>query len=122
MLRGYKNKECHWLFRHKFRSDGSLERYKARLVVNGKSKLVGVDCHETFSPVVKLATIRTVLSISMGRKWCIHQLDVKNAFIHGNLDKTVYMYQPPRFVNSAMPHHICLLRKSLYGLKQDARA
>ncbi|KAI3797236.1 hypothetical protein L1987_32491 [Smallanthus sonchifolius] len=113
---------CMWLFRHKFKSDGSLERYKARLVVNGKSQTVGIDCDETFSPVVKPATIRTVLSLALSKQWPIHQLDVKNAFLHGDLQETIYMHQPPGFVDSTAPHYVCRLRKSLYGLKQAPRA
>ena len=74
-----------WLFRHKFNADGTLSRYKARLVANGRSQQQGIDCDETFSPVVKPATIRTVLSIVILRHWPIHQLDVKNAFLHGHL-------------------------------------
>lgn len=109
--------QCLWLYKHKFRSNGLLERHKARLVCNGRSQQVGVDFGNTFSPVVKLATIRTVLSLVMSRKWSIHELDVKNAFLHGNLKEIVYMHQPPGFVNPAAPHHVCLLRKSLYGLK-----
>ncbi|KAM0042542.1 putative RNA-directed DNA polymerase [Helianthus debilis subsp. tardiflorus] len=112
---------CMWLYRHKFKSNGQLERYKARLVVNGKSQTVGIDCHETFSPVVKPATIRTVLSLAVSRQWPIHQLDVKNAFLHGNLDKTVFMFQPPGFVDKTHPDFVCRLRKSLYGLKQAPR-
>nr|GEV65099.1 ribonuclease H-like domain-containing protein [Tanacetum cinerariifolium] len=72
-----------WLFKHKFNADGSLSRYKARLVANGRSQQQGIDCDETFSPVVKPATIRTVLSIAVFRNWPIHQLNVKNAFLHG---------------------------------------
>ena len=63
---------CMWLFHHKFRSDGTLEHYKARLVVNGRSQQVGIDCDETFSPVVKPATIRVVLSLALSRNWAIH--------------------------------------------------
>ncbi|KAJ9544883.1 hypothetical protein OSB04_024590 [Centaurea solstitialis] len=85
-----------WLFRHKFDSNGRLERYKARLVAQGFSQQPGLDFDDTFSPVVKPATIRTVLSISISRKWPIHQLDVKNAFLHGDLTETVYM----RFLSS----------------------
>ena len=106
---------CMWLFKHKYRENGDLERHKARLVVNGKSQQVGVDCDETFNPVVKSATIRTVLSIAMGRDWPIHQLDVKNAFLHGDLKETVFMHQPPGFVDPNAPTYVCRLRKSLYG-------
>nr|GEU73746.1 ribonuclease H-like domain-containing protein [Tanacetum cinerariifolium] len=111
-----------WLFKHKFHADGTLSRYKARLVANGSSQQLGIDYDETFSPVVKSATIRTVLSLAVSRKWPIHQLDVKNAFLNGNLFETVYIHQPPGFVDPQYPHHVCLLQKSLYGLKQAPRA
>ncbi|GAU23387.1 hypothetical protein TSUD_334350 [Trifolium subterraneum] len=110
-----------WIFRHKKKSDGSFERYKARLVGNGANQQTGVDCGDTFSPVVKPATIRTVLSVALSKS-CLHQLDVKNAFLHGNLAETVYMHQPPGFRNPQFPDHVCLLKKSLYGLKQAPRA
>jgi len=111
-----------WLFKHKLHSDGSLARHKARWVVRGFSQEAGVDYDETFSPVVKPATIRTVLSISASRDWPIRQLDVKNAFLHGNLEETVYCEQPKGFVDPAAPISVCLLQKSLYGLKQAPRA
>ncbi|GKB78558.1 ribonuclease H-like domain-containing protein [Tanacetum coccineum] len=81
---------CLWLFRHKFRADGSLSQYKARLVTNGSSQQLGIDCDETFSPVVKLATIHIVLSLALTRHRPIHQLDVKNAFLNGDLSETIY--------------------------------
>ncbi|GKF81050.1 ribonuclease H-like domain-containing protein, partial [Tanacetum coccineum] len=111
-----------WLFKHKFHVDGTLSHYKARLVANGSSQQLGVDFDETVSPVVKPATIRTVLSLAVSRKWPIHQLDVKNAFLNGDLFKTVYMHQPPVFVDARFPNHVCRLQRSLYGLKQAPRA
>lgn len=111
-----------WLFKHKFRSDGTLERYKARLVCDGRLQQVGIDCGETFSPVVKPATIRTVLSIALSQGWAVHQLDVTNAFLHGHLNETVYMYQPMGFRDRNFPDYVCSLKKSLYGLKQAPRA
>nr|GEV02880.1 ribonuclease H-like domain-containing protein [Tanacetum cinerariifolium] len=81
-------------------------KYKARLVANGHSQQFGVDCDDTFSPVVKPDTVRMVLSLALSRNWPIHQLDVKNAFLNDDLSETVYMYQPPGFVDSQFPHHV----------------
>nr|GEZ76139.1 ribonuclease H-like domain-containing protein [Tanacetum cinerariifolium] len=111
-----------WLFKHNFHADRTLSRYKARLVANGSSQQLGVDFDETFSRVVKSAIIRTVLSFVVSRQWPIHQLDVKNAFLNDDLSETVYMHQPPGFVDNRYPHHVCLLQRSLYGLKQPPRA
>ncbi|GJT15201.1 ribonuclease H-like domain-containing protein [Tanacetum coccineum] len=99
-------------------NDGSLSRYKARLVANGRSQQQGIDFDETFSPVVKPATIRTVLSLAVTRDWPIHQLDVKNAFLYGQLSETVYMHQPPGFVDSAHPDYVCHLQPSSTALLQ----
>ncbi|GJW18155.1 ribonuclease H-like domain-containing protein [Tanacetum coccineum] len=93
-----------WSFKHKFHADGTLSRYKARLVANVSSQQLGVDFDETFSSVFKLATIRTVLSLVMYRKWPIHQLHVKNAFLNSDISETVYMHQPRGFIDSRLCH------------------
>nr|GEU58107.1 ribonuclease H-like domain-containing protein [Tanacetum cinerariifolium] len=111
-----------WLYKHKYNVDASLSRYKARLVASGRSQQQGIDCDETFSPVVKPAIIQTVLSLVVSREWPIHQLDVKNAFLHGHLTETVYMHQPRGFTDSAHSDYVCLMQKSLYGLKQASRS
>jgi len=111
-----------WIFRHKLHTDGSLDRYKARWVLRGFTQRPGIDYDETFSPVVKPATIRVVLSMALSQDWPIHQLDVKNAFLHGTLTETVYCIQPAGFVDSSRPEFVCRLNKSLYGLKQAPRA
>ncbi|GJV01940.1 ribonuclease H-like domain-containing protein [Tanacetum coccineum] len=106
-----------WLFRHKFHADGTLSRYKARLVGNGSTQLAGVDVDETFSPVVLPGTIRTVLSLATSRHWPVHQLDVKNAFLHGDLTETVYMHQPLGFRDSVHPDYVCYYSGLFMGLK-----
>jgi hypothetical protein len=106
-----------WLWKVKYNVDGTLSRHKARWVAWGYNQKFGVDYDETFSPVVKQGTIRTVLSIVASRQWPIHQLDVKNAFHHGYLEVTVYCEQPPSFVDPIHLDYVCLLQKSLYGLK-----
>ncbi|GJY44191.1 ribonuclease H-like domain-containing protein [Tanacetum coccineum] len=111
-----------WLFKHKFHPDGSLSRYKVRLVANDRSQQQGIDCEETLSPVVKLATICIVLSLAVSRLWPIYQLDIKNAFLHSHISETVYVHQPLGFVDLTHPDYGCLLYKSLYCLKQALRA
>jgi hypothetical protein len=109
-------------FTHKLRADGTLGRYKARWVLRGFTQRLGVDYDETFSPVVKPVTVRTVLATAVSRDWPIQQLDVKNDFLHNTLSETVFCYQPTGFTNPAHPDLVCRMRKSLYGLKQAPRA
>lgn len=111
-----------WVFRHKLNPDGTLERYKARWVVRGFTQCAGTDFGKTFTPVVKPATIRTVLTIAASRRWSTRQLDVSNAFLHGTLQEHVLCQQPSGFVDATRPNTVCLLDKSLYGLRQAPRA
>jgi len=112
---------CRWIFKIKRKADGSIERYKARLVAKGYHQQLGVDFHETYNPVVKPATIRLVLSITVCNNWTVLRLDVQNAFLHGNLTEMVYMDQPSGFKHPQFPNHLCKLKRSLYGLKQVPR-
>jgi hypothetical protein len=91
-------------------------------VARGFTQQEGIDYSETFSPVIKQATVRLVFSIAVSRNWKIHQLDIHNAFLNGVLTKKVYIKQSPGFVDSSLPSHVCRLHKSLYGLKQALRA
>ncbi|XP_021321359.1 uncharacterized protein LOC110437291 [Sorghum bicolor] len=98
------------------------EEYAALLANQTWDLRPGVDYDETFSPVVKPTTVRTVLSLALTRGWPVHQLDVKNAFLHGVLTETVYCSKPAGFVDSSCPDIVCRLKKSLYSLKQAPRA
>ena len=105
----------------KLRSDGSLDRYKAHLVALGNKQEYGVDYEETFAHVAKMTTVRTILAIAASQSWRLHQMDMKNVFLHGDLQEEIYMKLPSGMTTSS-PHDVCKLRRSMYGLKQAPNA
>jgi hypothetical protein len=112
---------CRWVYRIKTNTDGTVERYKARLVAKGFSQKPHLDYTETFAPVAKFASLRTVLALAAAEDMEVHTMDVSSAFLNGDLDEEIYMAQPEGFEAPGQEHLVCRLKKSLYGLKQSPR-
>jgi len=121
LLAGCKTVVCKWVFKTKRNANGEVEIYKARLVAKGYNQREGIDFKETFSPVSTKDSFRVVMALVAHFDLELHQMDVKTAFLNGDLFEDVYMDQPDGFIESGKRHMVCKLRKSIYGLKQASR-
>jgi hypothetical protein len=117
LLKDKKAIGCKWVYKVKHNVDGSVSRYKARLFVKGYAQTYGIDYEETYSPVVKMTNVRAIITMASTKGWSLHQMDVKNAFLHGDLQEEVYMEQPPGYVDQTHLNLVYRLKKALYGLK-----
>ena len=113
---------CCWIYKIKYRSDGTIERHKARLVARGFTQTYGEDYKETFAPVAKMNTFRVLVSLAVNESWRLYQMDVKNTFLHGELEEKVYIRLPPGHPKESDPRLAYKLNRALYGLKQSPRA
>lgn len=118
---GKKAVGCKWIFSVKYNADGSINRYKARLVAKGFTQSYGVDYEETYASVAKLNSVCVLLTLAVNLDWPLHQLDIKNAFLNGELED-VFMRIPPGLETSENSGKVCKLKRSLYGLKQSPHA
>ena len=107
-----------WIFKRKYHPDGSISAYKARLVAKGYRQREGIDYFDTYAPVARISSIKTLIAISALKGLYIHQMDVKTAFLNGYLNEDIYLEQPEGFVMPGQENKVCRLIKSLYGLKQ----
>jgi hypothetical protein len=114
---GCKLVDCKWVFKKKLRLDGTINKYKAKLVPKGYTQKEGEDFFDTYSPVARLITIRVLLSLVASYGLLVHQMNVKRDFLNGELEEKIYMTQPDGFVVKSQEDKVCKLMKSLYDLK-----
>lgn len=112
---------CKWIFKTNRDSQGNVDIYKARLVAKGFTKREWVDYSETFSPVSTKDSFRVIMALTTHFNLELHQIDVKTAFLNGELEENIYMQQPLGFIERGNEHWVCKLNKSIYGLKQVSR-
>jgi hypothetical protein len=114
---GCKTIGCKWILRKKLKPDGTIDKFKARLVAKGFKQKVDLDFFDTFSPVTRITSIRLLIAIAAIHDLKIHQMDVKIAFLNGDLEEEIYMDQSESFVEAGQESKVCKLTRSLYGLK-----
>nr|GEV19101.1 zinc finger, CCHC-type [Tanacetum cinerariifolium] len=119
---GCKPLGCKWIFKRKMKVDGTIDKFKARLVIQGFRQKEGIDYFDNYAPVARITTIRLLLALAAIHNLVIHQMDVKTKFLNGDLDEEVYMKQPEGFIMPGNEHKVCKLVKSLYGLKEAPKS
>jgi hypothetical protein len=107
-----------WIYKIKHVVDGIIEKYKARFVARGFSQIEGVDSNETFAPVARYTSIRSIIALASSMGWKLHQMDVKTVFLNGEIEEEVYIEKLEGFVVHNERYHVSKLKKALYGLKQ----
>jgi hypothetical protein len=115
---GAKPIGCRWVYKNKYKLDGSLDKHKASLVAKGFAQKKGIDYEKTFGPIAKWANVHALLALATQNRWKIYHMDVKTTFLNGDLKKNIYMSQPKGFAVKGQEHKVCKLIKSLYGLEQ----
>jgi len=111
-----------WVYKVKHNADGSVSKYKVRLATKGYAQTYGIDYEETYNPIAKMTTIRTIIVMAITKRWSLHQMDAKNVFLHGDLQEEMYMEKPLGCVDQTHPNLVCRLKKVVYSLKQAPRA
>ena len=117
---GHKVIDTKWVYKIKFKPDGSIERLKARLAVRGDKQILDKDYKSTFSPAAKFASVKILIALATERNWNLHQVDINNAFMHGTLEEDVYIKVPEGF-KGVPAGKVLKLKKGLYGLRQSSR-
>ncbi len=118
LLKDKKVIGCKWVYKIKHNVDGSVSKYKTRLVAKGYAQTYGINYEGTYNLVAKMTTTRAIIVMASVKGWSLHQMDVMNVFLHGDLQEEVYMEQPPDYVDHTHLNLVCRLKKPLYGLKQ----
>ncbi len=113
--------KCKWVYKIKHNVDGFVNRYKERLVAKGYAQTYGIDYEKTYNLVARMTIVKVIIVMAIIKGWSLHQMDVNNVFLHGDLQEEVYMEQPLGYVNQAHLNLVCRLKKALYGLKQAPR-